>query len=176
MSKFISISRMLLVVVLMTMTGCGNDDIIQNNTENVSNKQSYTQAASAVQTVAQTQTASDGSHQIDISKIDIDLTEMSSDMVYSEVNSMMILPYSYRDKIVKIRGEADTYVDVKTKYKYHTCVIADAITCCPQGLEFELADNIQYPSPGENVTVIGRFVTYRDGDVLYCKLSDAVLQ
>ena len=41
------------------------------------------------------------------------------------------------------------------------------------GIEYELNDKNTYPGEGEEVTVIGRFETYKEGENLYCNLVAA---
>ena len=112
-------------------------------------------------------------------KIDIDLTEMSSTMVYSEVYSMLAGPEDYIGKTVKMNGIFNYYHDVETGNYYFACIIRDATACCSQGIEFELTDDYiypdDYPEVGGDVSVIGVFDTYMEGEYLYCTLRNAVL-
>ena len=107
--------------------------------------------------------------------IDIDLTSISSTMVYSEVYNMMMTPDDYIGKTVKMCGEYATYHDDATGNDYYACIIQDATACCTQGMEFVLADG-NYPTEvGTEVTVSGVFDTYAEGDSMYCTLRDAKL-
>ena len=111
--------------------------------------------------------------------IDVDLTEMSSTMVYSEVYSMLATPEDYIGKTVKMNGIFNYYHDVETGNYYFACIIRDATACCSQGIEFELTDDYiypdDYPEVGGDVSVIGVFDTYMEGEYLYCTLRNAVL-
>ncbi|MBB5219090.1 hypothetical protein DYE49_11340 [Treponema rectale] len=112
-------------------------------------------------------------------KIDLDLTTMDSNMVYSEVYKMLIYPEDYIGKIVKMRGQFSSYHDEYSGNTYFACIIQDALACCSSGLEFSLKDNSyeypkDFPVEGENITVIGRFSTYLDDDIQYLSLSDSV--
>lgn len=112
----------------------------------------------------------------DIEKIDIDLTEMSSTMVYSEVYNIMNDPETYIGKTIKMRGEYYNYSSYDGTVFFPACVIADATACCQQGIEFVLADG-KYPEEGTEVTVNGTFRAYideTDGGTYY-HLEDAVL-
>lgn len=55
-----------------------------------------------------------------------------------------------------------------------------AAACCAQGIEFILTDDYawpgDYPEEGEEITVIGSFDTYYEGEYLYCTLRDAVIE
>ena len=107
--------------------------------------------------------------------IDVDLTVLSSSMVYAEVYNMMTVPNEYVGKTVKMQGIYDTMYDESTGKQYYFCIIQDATACCAQGIEFVLEDESTYPMSQETVTVIGRFETYMEGENMYCTLKDAKL-
>lgn len=111
------------------------------------------------------------------SDIDVDLTRLSSTMVYSEVNNMMTTPENYVGKVVRMNGKLAVY-----KYperNYYTCIIKDATACCQQGMEFLWAGNHKYPddypNEGDNIIVTGVFDIYYEGDSKYVQLKDASL-
>ena len=112
-------------------------------------------------------------------KIDVDLTALSSTMVYSEVYNMMSDPDSYLGKTVRMRGAFSIYHDEATDVNYYACLIADATACCQQGLEFVLEGNFKYPDDypelGTEITVTGTFETYTEGEYLYCHLVSATM-
>ena len=120
------------------------------------------------------------------SRIDVDLTALSSTMVYSEVFNMMVSPESYAGKTVKMRGQFALYQAVDGKGNlipdqiYFACVIADATACCSQGLEFILVGEHSYPDDypelGTEITVIGTFQTYEENGHMYCHLVDAEME
>ena len=109
--------------------------------------------------------------------IDVDLTKLSSTMVYSEVYNMMYTPDDYIGKAVKMRGQFAYYEDPDTKSQYFACVIADATACCSQGLEFVLTGEHTYPKDypelGSEITVTGIFELYEENGLQYCRLTDA---
>ena len=112
-------------------------------------------------------------------KIDLDLTTMDSNMVYSEVYKMLYYPEDYIGKIIKMHGQFSSYHDEFSGNTYFACIIQDALACCSSGLEFTLKDSgfrypEDFPVEGEEVTVIGRFSTYLDDDIQYLSLSDSV--
>ncbi len=111
--------------------------------------------------------------------IDIDLTALSSTMVYSEVYSMMSAPEEYIGKTVKMRGPFAYYYDEATQSEYFACIIQDATACCAQGIEFVLAGDYtfpdDYPEIDTEICVVGVFDTYQDGDYTYCTLRKAIL-
>lgn len=89
------------------------------------------------------------------SSIDIDLTKMSSTMVYAEVFNMMWNGDKYVGKTVKVQGQYVAYYDEEADEYYHAVIITDALACCEQGLEFELSGDYQYPDdyPEENAAI-----------------------
>ncbi len=110
-------------------------------------------------------------------RIDVDLTELSSTMAYSEVYNMMVTPENYVGKKVKMDGTFTFYHDETSDKNYYACIIADATACCSQGIEFVLTDDYvypdDYPEEGEDICVTGVFDTYKEGDYTYCTLRDA---
>ena len=108
------------------------------------------------------------------SEIDVDLTTLSSTMVYSEVNNIVNTPDDYVGKTVKMKGAATSFYDETAKETYYACIIKDATACCSQGLEYLLEDADSYPSDGDEITVVGEFQkrTAEDGTP-YCVLANA---
>ena len=110
--------------------------------------------------------------------VDVDLTTMSSTMIYAEVNQMVTTPEKYMGKKIRMAGTFNyTQGNGKT---YFACIISDATACCAQGIEFDLADQRkfpdEYPKSGAQITVSGVFTTYNEGTTRYCQLKDAVLE
>ena len=113
----------------------------------------------------------------------IDLTALSSVLVYTEVYNMVYYPENYEGKTIKAKGPFDVYVaseEEKALYGndcYFYVVVQDATACCQQGLEFVLKEDPGfpdgYPSVGTEVTVCGRYETYQEGDTTYAHLVDA---
>lgn len=110
--------------------------------------------------------------------VDVDLTKLSSTMVYSEVYNMMIYPDQYVGKTVKMQGQYNEYYDEETDKTYYACVIADATACCQQGLEFEIAD--EFDTLGiinnDDIEVVGTFGTYNEGELQYFRLTDTIIK
>lgn len=109
--------------------------------------------------------------------IDLDLTKMSSTMVYSTVYSMITTPDDYMGKKIKVTGNFNAYHNENTDKTYFSVIIADATACCQQGLEFDLGKDYKYPDdyPFENalITVTGTFTTYKEDNYTYCQLKNA---
>ena len=114
-------------------------------------------------------------------KVDIDLTVLNSNLVYSQVYDMITEPDEYIGKTVKMSGQFAIYEGEERVYC--ACIVADATACCSQGIEFILEGEPPYPEGypelGEEITVAGVFDTYIETmagqDFLYIQLIDAVL-
>lgn len=125
----------------------------------------------------QTQTSADG--------VDVDLTVLSSTMVYSEVYNMLYNdPAHYLGKTVKARGEFSIYQLVTDGVLQpdpvsYACIISDAAACCAEGMEFVLKDDLAYPDDypelGAEITVIGEFQSYEENGMTWYHLANARL-
>ena len=125
----------------------------------------------------QTQTSADG--------VDVDLTVLSSTMVYSEVYNMLYNdPAHYLGKTVKARGGFSIYQLVTDGVLQpdpvsYACIISDAAACCAEGMEFVLKGDLTYPddSPelGAEITVIGEFQSYEENGMTWYHLANARL-
>ena len=116
---------------------------------------------------------------VDENDIDVDLTIMSSTVVYSQVYDMMCYPEEYIGMTVKMTGiYVCTDPEISDEF-YCACIIQDATACCAQGIEFELTDDYvfpdDYPEYEDTVTVAGTFDIYKDGGLTYCTLRNAKL-
>ena len=112
----------------------------------------------------------------------VDLTALSSTMVYAEVFAMMSSPEDYVGKTVKMQGifskgqlyAAGSLNDGGTVF---ACVIQDATACCAQGIPFELAGDHSYPQDypelGDTITVVGTFEIHQQEGMRFCRLRDA---
>lgn len=109
--------------------------------------------------------------------VDVDLTKLSSTMVYSEVFNMTNAPEKYIGKTVRMRGKFSVYENTQTGARYFACVIADATSCCSQGIEFapDLTE-ISSLTVGSEITVRGEFSAYEEDGTRYCRLKNAHLE
>ena len=105
---------------------------------------------------------------------DVDLTTLSSTMVYGEVFNMLQNPYNYLGKTIRINGIAASFADETTSQIYHSCIVMDATACCAQGIEYELSEG-EYPKNDEEITVTGVYDLFEEDGVLYCILRNCVL-
>ena len=125
----------------------------------------------------QTQPSADG--------VDVDLTVLSSTMVYSEVYNMLYNdPAHYLGKTVKARGTFSIYQLVTDGVLQpdpvsYACIISDAAACCAEGMEFVLKGDLTYPDDypelGTEITVIGEFQSYEENGVTWYHLVNARL-
>ena len=125
----------------------------------------------------QTQTSADG--------VDVDLTVLSSTMVYSEVYNMLYNdPAHYFGKTVKARGTFSIYQLVTDGVLQpdpvsYACIISDAAACCAEGMEFVLKGDLTYPDDypelGAEITVIGEFQSYEENGMTWYHLVNARL-
>lgn len=158
------IALLLAVFMILTLVACGN-----NTAKETAASSAPVAQATEAQKETQAKTSADG--------IDVDLTAMSATMVYSEVQNMMLKPADYMGKTVKMTGAFN--VAEENGQRYYACVIKDATACCAQGIEFVWAGDHaypdEYPSQGDEISVIGTFTTYKENTQTYCQLKDAQL-
>ncbi len=174
------ISILLSFIICLTFCACSEVDAgrkKQNNTKTVDdilNEAADDENQLSSAPIGGTDFTADN---LDGEKCDIDLTTMSATMVYSEVNNMMINPDDYIGKVIKMDGQFSVFESGERNY--FACIIADATSCCSQGIEFILKKERQYPGEypklGSKITVIGEFETYLEGDRKYCQLKNALI-
>ena len=119
--------------------------------------------------------APDPEDEVNTDEESIDLTAMTSTMVYAQVYSMLIEPESYLGKEITMDGTCFVYYDEENDKYYYSCIIQDATACCSQGIEFVLEDETEYPNDGDSIRVKGFFNTYEEDGYMYCQLKDADL-
>nr|WP_297770912.1 hypothetical protein [uncultured Butyrivibrio sp.] len=158
-----------IVLLAFAISGCGESAELDESTE-LDSEEMQLQKVQSQEVQPVEEISKDSS-------VDVDLTALSSTMVYAEVYNMMVSPDNYKGKTVKMAGQFVPYYDESTGNYYFACFISDATACCSQGIEFILAGDYSYPddypSEGETICVIGTFDTYMEGDSMYCTLRDA---
>lgn len=113
----------------------------------------------------------------------VDLTSLSSTMVYAEVFHMVSAPQDYVGRTVTAQGTFAVYdanpdpeINGGVEH-YFAVVVADATACCQQGLEFVLGGGAQYPQdypePGSEICVRGTFALYEWNGTQYGHLVEA---
>ena len=160
---------LLMILMLGSLTACGSEKDTEPG--------SQADAAAQTPTASQVQPAEEPEPIQSTDGIDVDLTQLSSTMVYSEVYNMVFYPDDYIGKTVKMQGQFAYYEDPDTKAQYFACIIADATACCSQGLEFVLSGEHTYPDDypalDTEITVTGTFEMYEEDGFQYCRLVDA---
>lgn len=147
------ISSVLLFVLLLTLCACGSGAAGDAAADDAA-------AANATAPAA----------------IDLDLTQLSSTLVYSEVYNIMTEPEAYLGKTIRMEGECLSAYYEPTDTTYYSVVIQDATACCAQGIEYVLSDGQDYPADGNNATVTGRFESYDEEGTVWYHLVDASLE
>lgn len=109
-------------------------------------------------------------------KIDVDLTKMNANMIYSYIFEMVVDPDSYTGKTIKVKGFFYTVVDDDTGERYFAVIIPDALACCKQGMEFKwLGEHTypdDYPQQDQEITITGSYRTdIMEGDISYSYLE-----
>ena len=192
--KKILIFTLIMIIGLSAAAGCAGKDSAGHSSGNIKTVEDVLQegiqsedkdtgenaeTSSSSETTAQAEPKEAAQETPQDEDIDVDLTVLSSTMVYSEVYNMMVKPDDYIGKTVKMTGMYSYYHDDATGNDYHACIIQDATACCAQGIEFTTTDEFKYPDDypemGDDVTVIGRFDIYYEGDFCFMTLLDARL-
>ena len=164
-----------LCVAALTLTGCGQKDTPDTAVNTVA-AAAPTQTVQPVQikspTTAPAVSEATEAPAVESSVTEIDLTNISSTMVYSYVFNMVTTPDDFIGQRVKIRGTYDEQFWDQTNLTYHYIVIADATACCAQGMEFVLTDpNAAYPQVGEEFEISGVFGAYEEEGNLYIQIT-----
>ena len=176
----------LCLILLLTLAGCGNNSAsgkTGNQAAGVNDVLEERMTEEEAETKIKEETEQESEQETETGKtdnaenIDVDLTVLSSTMIYSEVLNMMTTPEDYIGKTVKMDGYFAFYHDEDTDKYYYACIIPDATACCSQGIEFVLAgDHVfpdDYPEEQDEICVVGEFDTYQEGEYTYCTLRNA---
>ncbi len=189
------ISVILGLIVAAALAGCGNsgassktgnqpagvNDVLEAQMAVEDNKEK-SDASGEKETPAQTQDDPSNTNTSNVSGesaegLDVDLTVLSSTMIYSKVFDMMTYPEDYMGKTIKVKGLFSYYYDEATGNEYFACLVPDATACCAQGIEFVLKGDPVYPDDypelGDEICVTGVFDTYKEGEYTYVTLRQA---
>lgn len=163
------ISMLTCVSIVASMTACG-DNAVEEKSEDI---QESVVLEETIDTQENSQSESTGENITDT----LDLTSLSSTMLYAEMYYMMLTPEDYADKTIILKGQFAAYEDVENDQMYYGCLVIDETGCCVQGIDFVPSSDLSYPDDfpeiGEEITVSGTFtIHYESG---YCNLTDAVI-
>lgn len=161
-----TLTHFVILCLLLTLISCKGKSAVETSFAIPENALTPEEAAVAQNeaTSAKSALAADGS------KIDYDLSEMNSNMVYSQVFNMMIEPEIYDDKVIKMRGNFAVYPNSPTANggTSYAVIISDALACCQQGIEFKYDFGDKLPKEGDIITVTGVYVTAMlPGDMVF---------
>lgn len=99
---------------------------------------------------------------------DIDLTQLSKTMVYSELYNMLMNPRDYTGKSVKLKGAYYASFSEESNMYCHNVLVSDVSACCEAGIRF-IWDNDEHEYPDEypvnmsEVEVTGTFKIHNQG-------------
>lgn len=96
--------------------------------------------------------------------VDVDLVGLSSTVLYGEMFNIMMLPDEYTGKTIRVMGQFTVYNDLSPDTTMFAVMVADALACCQQGMEFVWEDGVypqDYPELGDLVTVTGVYESYQ---------------
>ena len=109
--------------------------------------------------------------------VDLDLSVMSSTIVYAEMYNIQFDPGQYLGKVIRLRGLYSYYREPSTGVSYYACVVPDATACCMQGMKFvpaiEPEDPDHFLEDSADITVTGRLEIYVEEGTSYLHLVEA---
>ena len=172
---------LLIAMALCSLAACGREKdkgaAAADSADNQAPESSVSQKQPAEKKSESKPAASEPTQSTD--GVDVDLTRLSSTMVYSEVYNMMYAPDDYIGTTIKMTGQFVYYENPDTQAQYFTCIIGDAMACCSQGLEFVMEGDLAYPDDypelGAEITVIGEFQSYEENGMTWYHLVNARL-
>ncbi len=104
--------------------------------------------------------------------VDVDLTVLTSNMVYAQVYNIMMSPEDYLGKKIKASGTYYPLFYEGTGKYYHYVMIQDALACCQNGIEFIWDDGThvypdEYPKENQMIEIVGVFKQYEEEGYIY---------
>lgn len=102
----------------------------------------------------------------EIPSVDVDLTKLSSTMVYAEVYNMMMSPEDYTGKLIRLKGTFTAYEDLETGAVRCGVFVKDAAACCAQGFDVIMPEDAlypeDYPDSDTEATIVGELQVDRE--------------
>ena len=176
---------LLAVCMMASLCACGKGREKDAGNDALSSNEESSASAESIPTPKEKETPEESEQpQASADGVDVDLTVLSSTMVYSEVYNMLYFyPEDYYGKTVKMTGQFNVYqwvdesgivADMPVAY---ACIISDATACCAEGVEFVLEGDYTYPEDypelGTEITVIGEFQPYEENGMTWYHLVNA---
>lgn len=94
-------------------------------------------------------------------KVDHDLSNMNSNMIFAEIFNLVLMPEEYIGKTFCMKGNFAVYVNKTSGNKYFSIIIPDATQCCQQGIDIICLGDMKYPEDfpkiGSEIIVTGQF-------------------
>lgn len=112
----------------------------------------------------------------DDEKVDIDLSSLSSTMVFAQIFNIVIEPEKYNGKKIRMKGVVSIFNDAERKNSFYACIVKDATACCSQGFDFVLSEEAAlggYPVDGKEITLTGTFRELMEGDISHYMITEA---
>ena len=177
---------LLAVCMMASLCACGKGREKDVGNDTLSSDEEASASAESIPTPKEQETSEESEQpQASSNGVDVDLTVLSSTMVYSEVYNMLYNdPAHYLGKTVKARGGFSIYQLVTDGVLQpdpvsYACIISDAAACCAEGMEFVLEGDYTYPDDypelGAEITVIGEFQSYEENGMTWYHLVNARL-
>ncbi|MCD7774539.1 MAG: hypothetical protein LUG85_02315 [Clostridiales bacterium] len=116
-------------------------------------------------------TAAAAADEITVQSADINLCDMTFNMLYAQVNEMKASPEDYLNKTVAVTGTFQTSYYDETGKDYYYVIGSDVTSCCNWNLEFILEDGLSYPESGTEIQLTGVYSTYDELGVTYYYLD-----
>ena len=107
--------------------------------------------------------------------VDIDLTQSSETMLYSEVVDMGTNTENYEGQTIRIHGQYLLFHDDMSENSYPMVIVFDATKCCATGLVFDLSAEMNLPQEEQEFTVTGILAKQSSEDCPYPILQNAVI-
>ena len=177
---------LLAVCMMASLCACGKGREKDAGNDALSSNEEASASAESIPTPKEQETSEESEQpQASSNGVDVDLTVLSSTIVYSEVYNMLYNdPAHYLGKTVKARGTFSIYQLVTDGVLQpdpvsYACIISDAAACCAEGMEFVLEGDLTYPDDypelGTEITVIGEFQSYEENGMTRYHLVNARL-
>ena len=169
-----------LLLTAASMTACGDTSMVSSLISEEEGSSSSTLDPALFDSVKKQRQEDQGIPDTADGDVDVDLTKLSSSMVYGQVYDMVYSSDNYVGKKVRAKGNFSYFKDEETGKEYFAVLISDATACCSQGIEFVLADTSavypdDYPPLNSEITVVGEFDYYKENYSTYCQLLNAEL-
>ena len=112
------------------------------------------------------------------SQIDVDLTTLSTEKLYSVLYGIIRDSEEHVDEVFRIRGIYRRSTQTDNGRIYHACVVPNENEAYTQGMEFILGPAYNYPDDypeeGQEIVVTGVFKLYLDNGSTYAVLAGAM--